>query len=151
MWSIGLKGLIVLSIDTVDHYLLDIPLLLIWLSIMRNLWNSWTLIPSSYFILGWMDPMLTCLLRTNLHRSCLRWMHPSSSWDHVHSIQFTLHFRRRLSSVFRDRFHQQHQIVKVLENFLRRKELLIWMTFSLKYIPFLNFPRKYYWCCCRVC
>ena len=140
MWSIVPKALIILSIHTVDRYLLGIALLSIWLSIMRNLWNSWTLIPSSCFILGWMDPMLlTCPFRTKLHRSCLRWIHSSSSWDHVHSIQFTLHFKRGLSSFFRDRFHQQHQTVKVLENFLRRKKLLIWTTFSLTSIPFLNF------------
>ena len=139
VWSIGPKVLIVLSIHTVDRYLLSIALLSIWLSIMRNLWNSWTLIPSSCFILGRMGPMLTCLLRTNLHRSFLRYIHLSSSWDHVHCIQFTLHFPRELSSFFRDRFHQQHQTVKVLENFLRRKELLIWTTFSLTSIPFLNF------------
>ena len=54
----------------------------------------------------------------NLSFDCLRWIHPSSSWDHVQSIQFTLYFRRGLSSFFRDRFHQQHQTVKVLENFL---------------------------------
>ena len=38
-----------------------------------------------------------------------------------------------------DRFHQQHQTVKVLESFLRRKELLIWTTFSLTSISFLKF------------
>ena len=37
MWSIGRKGLIVLSFHTVDRYLLGIALLSIWLSIMRNL------------------------------------------------------------------------------------------------------------------
>ena len=121
MWSTGPKDLIVLPIHTVDCYLLGIALLLIWLSIMRNLWNSWTFIPSSCLILGWMNPMLTCPLRTNLYRSCLRWIHPSSSWDHGHSIQFTLHFRRGLSSIFRHRFLQQQQTVKILENVLRRK------------------------------
>ena len=139
MWSIDPKGLIVLPIHTVDCYLLGIPLLLIWLSIMSNLWSSWTLIPRSCFILGWMDPMLTCPLRTNLQISFLRWIHPSSSWDYVQSIQFTLHFRRGLSSFFRDRFHQQHQTVKILENVLRRKEFLIWTSFSLTSIPFLHF------------
>ena len=68
MWSIDPKGLIALSIHIVDHYLLGIALLSIWLSIMRNLWNSWTLVPHSCFILGWMDPMLTCPLRTKLQR-----------------------------------------------------------------------------------
>ena len=83
--------------------------------------------------------MLNCPLRANLNRSCLRWTHSSTSWDHVHSIQFTLHFRGALSSFFRDRFHKQHQTVKVLENILRRKELLIWRTFSLTSISILNF------------
>ena len=37
MWSIVPKVLIILSIHTVDRYLLSIALLLIWLSIMRNM------------------------------------------------------------------------------------------------------------------
>ena len=139
MRSIDLKGLVVLYIHTVNRYLLGIVLLSIWFSIMMNLWNSWILIPSSCFIFGWVDPMLNCPLRANLNRSCLRWTHSSTSWDHVHSIQFTLHFRGALSSFFRDRFHKQHQTVKVLENILRRKELLIWRTFSLTSISILNF------------
>ena len=98
---------------------------MVWIVIFWIKWNSWTLIPSSCFIFGWMDPMLTCPLRKNLHRSCLTRIHPYSSWYHVHPIHFTLHFRRGLSSLFRDRFHQQHETVKVLENFLRRKGLLI--------------------------
>ena len=37
MSSIGLEGLIVVSIHTVGCYLLGVALLSIWLSIMRNL------------------------------------------------------------------------------------------------------------------
>ena len=122
MWSFGPKGLIVLSIHAVDSYLSGIALLSIWLRIK---WNSWTLIRISCFIFGWIDPMLTCPLRKNLHRRCLKRTHPYSSWYHVHLIHFTLHFRRGLSSLFRDRFHKQHETVKVLENFLRRKGLLM--------------------------
>ena len=68
--------------------------------------------------------MLNCPLRANLNRSCLRWIHSSTSWDHVHSIQFILHFRRGLSSFFRDRFHKQHQTVKVLENRTHAQNLI---------------------------
>ena len=65
----------------------------------------------------------------SFHKLGLCLLHP------VHSA-----FQKGLRSFFRDRFHQQHQTVKVLENFLRRKELLIWTTFSLTSVPFLNFP-----------
>ena len=51
----------------------------------------------------------------------------------------TLHFKGGLNSFFKGKFHQQHQTVKVLENFPRGKELLIWTTFSLTSIPFLGF------------
>ena len=40
-----------------DRYLLGIARLSIWLSIVRNLWNSWTLIHSSCFILGTNVPL----------------------------------------------------------------------------------------------
>ena len=122
-----------------DRYLLGIARLSIWLSIMRNLWISWTLIHSSCFILG-TNVLLNLSSESKLtHRSCLRWIHSSSSWDHIHAIQFTPHFRGGLDSFFWDRFHQQHLTVKVLEDFLRREELLIWTTFSLTSIPFLDF------------
>ena len=55
---------------------------------MRDLWNSWTLVPSSCFILGWMDPMLIFPLRKNLHRSCLRCIHPvhSAFWKEIKEL-----------------------------------------------------------------
>ena len=122
-----------------DRYLLDIARLSIWLSIMRNLWIRWTLIHSSCFILG-TNVLLNLSSESKLtHRSGLRWIHSSSSWDHIHAIQFTPHFRGGLDSFFWDRFHQQHLTVKVLEEFLRREELLIRATFSLTSIPFLDF------------
>ena len=101
-WSIGPKGLIVLSIHTVDRYLLGIALLWIWLGIMRNLWNSWTLIPSFCLFLAWLDSILTCPLRTNLHRSCLRWIHPflelgSCSLDPVYSA-----FQKGVKQLFQE-------------------------------------------------